>query len=230
MRRMNEEMAESAAQSGIMLKDIREAAKETTEIPKWLERGAKETTKAKKELTDAEISANNIAILFGTASGNAKQITKELSLSEQLAQRIKAAMKEDDATDKGRLNEKAEKAMNEGNFTAAKRAQRQIARREQDAEIRGTGKDRDNRNIQDIAKAEGIDPFRKTSKELREEIINKRRGEQGDGGAAPGGKGKGEKIDGKEVGKQDALTKVVQDIKGILEKLDKKLPTTALSA
>jgi hypothetical protein len=142
-------------------------------------------------------------------------------------------MKEGDTTDKGRLTEKAEGAINEGNFAAARRAQRQIARREQDVEIRGSGKERDNRNIRDIAKDEGIETFGKNSKELREEIIGKRREKEDrvKGGAAdPAGK------DGKKVGGKDdkpaenPLIKLVTEIKGLMEKLEKKLPTPALRA
>ena len=232
MRRMKEEMAEIAANSGIMLKDIREAAKETTEIPKWLQRVPKEkkTPKEKDPSGSEEMFAkNHFLTLFGSATSNAAR----------LMQSIVEARAKDRIDPGGRQENRAQRYMEKGQFGAAERAGKRLAKREEDMEIQEYfNADKDGnaqkfgKSVKDLAKEQGIDTFGKTSRELREELLEKarawkREGKDGEKGAGKDGKKGGGKDDKPA---DNPLVALVTEIKGLMVKLEQKLPTPALRA
>jgi hypothetical protein len=77
---------------------------------------------------------------------------------------------------KDRIFDKIEEAIENEDFDKARKLNERVKNRELETELRGEGKDRDRRSTKDIAESEGIDTKGKSSKELREEILEKRRG------------------------------------------------------
>ena len=158
----------------------------------------------------------------------AKEVVKELGLAAKLGQRIQDFQNEGRAM-RG-LKAKAEKAMNEGNIPAANRARRMLKKREDDAALRGEGKNRDRRHLRDIAKDEGVDMFRKNNDEIRKAIMEKRK-EKAEKEAKEK-KNKDQEKDGKgkaaEKPKENKLENLVGDVFKELQSIGKKLPTHAL--
>jgi hypothetical protein len=139
----------------------------------------------------------------------------------------------------GRQENRAQRYMEKGQFGAAERAGKRLAKREEDMEIQEYfNADKDGnaqkfgKSVKDLAKEQGIDTFGKTSRELREELLEKARAWKREGKDGEKGAGK----DGKKVGGKDdkpaenPLIKLVTEIKGLMETLEKKLPTPALRA
>ena len=158
----------------------------------------------------------------------AKKLAKELGFAAKLGKRIQDFKNEGR---KGReLKAKAEKAMNEGNMPAARRAQRMLQEREADADLRGVGDNRDRRHLQDIAEAEGVIKFGRTDKEIRDDILWKRKLEEEQAARNKKGginrKGKGAKA--AEKPKENKLERLAGDIFTELKSIGKKLPTHAL--
>ena len=177
----------------------------------------------------------------------AAKVKEALSMSQQITEDINKAEKENDIDKGGKIRDRAGDNIDSRNFAGARRDQRLLDRKEQDQEIRGSGKDKDRRNIQDIAKEEGIDPFRKTSEQLRKEILEKREAEKKKQDAAkdkkqddaakkrqdemkPGNEGK--KDTPKDQGKDSigALASAVKAIANTVQTISNKLPQTALGA
>lgn len=86
---------------------------------------------------------------------------------------------------KDRIFDKIEEAIENGDFDKARKLNERVKNRELETELRGEGKDRDRRSTKDIAESEGIDTKGKSSKELREEILEKRREAQDKLGTKP---------------------------------------------
>ena len=76
---------------------------------------------------------------------------------------------------KDKIFDKIEEAIENEDFDKARKLNERVKNRELETELRGEGKDRDRRSTKDIAESEGIDTKGKSSKELREEILEKRR-------------------------------------------------------
>ena len=158
----------------------------------------------------------------------AKKIKEELGFAAKLAERIAGAQNE--ARGDGALKAKAEKELGEGNFAAARRTQRRLAEREAERDLRGEGNKRDKRHLKDIAKDEGIDTFGKDNKQIRDEIMDKRKEkaekEAKEKKIEEKKKGKEEKLP--EKAKENKLEKLAGDIFTELKSIGKKLPTHAL--
>ena len=158
-----------------------------------------------------------------------KKVKQELGLIEQITNKINAAANKNAIDPGGKIEKQIEAEIARGNFRAAARLRDELSVNTIEAQMRGTGEDRDRRNITDIAKAEGIDTFGKTREELRAEIMAKRQA-----GLKPENKG----LNKQQVEAQknqaktdpvDSLTKIVDKIHALVAKIEPKLPQHALN-
>ena len=135
------------------------------------------------------------------------------------------------------LQKEFQKQLDEGKFNQAERTMQKIRDAQDEAELRLDAEgNRDRRDINEIAREEGIKTIGKTKREIREEIILKRRKEKGEKAEE---EKKGEKQKEKEKEKEqrekkaeeksDALFKMVESIKELVAKIEPKLPTHALA-
>jgi hypothetical protein len=161
-----------------------------------------------------------------------KQLKEQLSLSAQIAAKIKEAEAKDKIDKGGRLEKRANDAIAEGDFRGAARAMKRIAGNEQNDAIQEAfgGDSKTKKSLSDIAKEQGIDTFRKSSRDLRKELaeLAKKRKEELKPGA--GGKNKEEAGNNKAPAKDPMLTlsDLVKDIKILVAKIEPKLPVAAL--
>ena len=198
-----------------------------------LERSLKKNKTLQEAITDATKARE--AVIDGVLDKN-KKVTKELkeqlALSVQIAAKIAAAEAKDKVDKGGRLEKRALDALAKGDFRGAERARKRLAGNEDDAAIQEAfgGEGKFGKNIKDIAKEQGIDTFRKTSKELREELAKLAKKRQDELAPGAGGKDK-EAAKGKPVPPKDpmvALSDLVKDIKNLVAKIEPKLPQHAL--
>ena len=166
-----------------------------------------------------------------------QEMQKQAGLAGQMAADI-AKMQHDEKIDPGgRRQQEFQQALNEGNSATANRIQREIAGRERKKEIddmfkefkkdMGEGSKSASKSVADMAKELGIDTFRKTRKELQDEIEQELRKRQGKD--KPGEEGKKEPGGGKgPENKPDPNTGIIQSILNAVNNIDKKLPQTAL--
>jgi hypothetical protein len=224
-KQFEKQMAESAAKSGIMVKDIKPREDRSREIPEWLK---KSPSIAKQIESDSDKTARNFERI-------APALEKSLTTSQQLAANIKAAQEKDKTDPGGRLEKRASEALSEGKLGTAMRATNRIYRREQEAEIKaafgGKNEKAFGKSIQDQAREQGIDTFRKSSSELRKELVKKARERQSE--MQPGKQGQTEE-EAKRGGKaaSDPMTiisKAVEEIRTLVKKIEPKLPTVALA-
>ncbi len=141
-----------------------------------------------KELRDAG---------FIEATGEAEKMANEMAraareadrMQKSLATKIGADIKsrqEAEAVDPGgKLMKKAQEQIAAGRYGAAEATARQIKTREQEAMIRGTGKGRDTRALQDIARDYGLDKKNLSQSQLRDELYKIRTEGQGPRSASP---------------------------------------------
>lgn len=173
-RSFEKEMEEAAANSAIMLKDTPEVTPVSKEIPKWLERLPDTTDKANK---DSDNIKSNLEKGADAISKAAADVEKAMNISDQIAQDIDKARKEDNIDKGGKERDKINEAIDRGDFKEAERRNNRLKDKELDQQLRGVdenGNTKDNRSIKDIAKEEGIEIFRKNNQQLREEILKKR--------------------------------------------------------
>jgi hypothetical protein len=157
-----------------------------------------------------------------------RRLKEELAISEQLFKNIEKARRDADVTKGGTLTKKYDAAMASGNYDKAERIAKTIRRREEDQELRGVGKDRDRQSVQDMAKAAGIDRFRKSERELKDEL-RRRKNELPPGKGGKDGKGGKEDAGGNPAETAlNAIKNATEAIKNLVESLDKKLPQNAL--
>jgi hypothetical protein len=135
-----------------------------------------------KELRDAG---------FIEATGEAEKMANEMAraareadrMQKSLATKIGADIKsrqDSEAVDPGgKLMKKAQEQIAAGRYGAAEATARQIKTREQEAMIRGTGKGRDTRALQDIARDYGLDKKNLSQSQLRDELYKIRTEGQG---------------------------------------------------
>jgi hypothetical protein len=225
-RRMDQEAAERAANSGIMVKDIREPEK-----PKYkqglelLKEGVKAGDRMKEGAT---------AIHYAAA-----KIKEAMTLSDSIAKRIYDAFRSNEVDPGGRLQARANESIAKGDFGGAERAAVKIAQREQNQNIQDVfGNDRSaKRSLQDIAKEQGIETRGKGSRELRDELnkmadADKKRQQEmipGQGGKA-GGKSSEESAREEATSVLTEIKSLVDAIKTTINKIEPKLPTAALGA
>jgi hypothetical protein len=172
----------------------------------------------------------------------AAKVKEALTMSQQITEDINKAEKENDIDKGGKKKEKIDDLVDQGKFDAARRENEKIANKERDQEMRGVGKDKDNRSVKDIAKDEGIDTFRKNNKELRDEIMKKREDEKkkaAEKKAADEGKKRNDEMKPGNEGKKDtpkdqgkdsiaSLASAVQSIANTVQAISNKLPQSAL--
>ena len=176
----------------------------------------------------------------------ATEVTKQLSLSEQIMQKIQD-FKDKEAIDPGgKLQKQAEDALAKGDTDKAEKISRKLKNKEGEVERR-QNKEKDipedrrrderkkqgtfNKSVQDQAKDEGINTFGKTKKQLEDELNNLPEKMKKD--LNKEGEDKREKNKGGGGGKppmQDQLVSAVNAIRELVAKIEPKLPQTALGA
>ena len=165
----------------------------------------------------------------------AKKVKETLTLSQEIVKKIKEAEGKDKVDPGGRLEKRAGEQIEKGRFRSAARTAGKIARGEQELQIQaafgGDSPRAFGKSIQDLAKEQGIDTFRKTSKQLREELAERARQRGGELDARKQGKTEAEaKRGGKSA--DDPMTiisKAVEEIRTLVKKIEPKLPTAALA-
>jgi hypothetical protein len=178
----------------------------------------------------------------GAMTQAAAKVKEALTMSQQITEDINKAEKENDIDKGGKKKEKIDDLVDQGKFDAARRENEKIANKERDQEMRGVGKDKDNRSVKDIAKDEGIDTFRKNNEQLRKEIMQKREDEkrkEAEKKAADEGKKRNDEMKPGNEGKKDtpkdqgkdsiaSLASAVQSIANTVQAISNKLPQSAL--
>jgi hypothetical protein len=137
-----------------------------------------------KQAIDAgmgEPEANKFASAMAKAAGSAKGIKDDLSESAKLMKSIDDAQSKDRVDRGGRLEKKAKDATDRGDFTGARRAASQLAKKEDrvalDESVRGVGENRDKRSTTDIAKDYGLrSQLGETDTQLKSRILDAREG------------------------------------------------------
>ena len=216
-------------------------------------------TKQAEALKNAKALNSTIQDLIksGMGESEAKKLANEMARAAREAERVKNSLatkidekikdkQEKDAVDKGgELQKKADEQIAKGQYGAARATGQQLAMRELEASVRGTGSGKDRRDIQDIAKDYfGPDWTTKGTKETLDAIRKAR-----DEGIYPGqemkkastpninkmkpssdqpGKSGSPTADKKET--KATLDSIVQKILDLVTKIEPKLPTAALAA
>jgi hypothetical protein len=193
-----------------------------------LDQAMANANKARQNVIDGVLKANKDEL--ATKKQITREIEKQLGLGQQIVADANAAQRKDRLDPGGQLEKQAREAIGQGNFAEARRVGRQLESRERDRAFQeafgikegGVGK-----NVQDIAKEQGIDTFGKTKKQLMDELMKKRQEEM-----KPGAEGKkGEKPGEAAAQKgqpENLLQKSVDAIKTAVESLERKLPMPAL--
>lgn len=206
--------------SGIMVKDAQ------WKPPAWIAEVAKMQQEVTTKPLRESVTIKQNFKEAGRALADSSQ--KVLAASEKLKEELVKAQAEQPLN---RQVGQVRQAIEKGDF---RRAEREIAKLQaKEAEMRvqerfGDPESKIAKSIKDIAKEQGVDTFRKTTKQLLAELdkLAKEPKKEGKPGDADEMKKKKEPI--KEPDK-DQLPKMVQGIKMILERLERKLPTPALS-
>ena len=156
---------------------------------------------------------------------------KELSLIEKLNAQLVEAKTAKESKIKP-LEEEFKRQIEGGKFKQAEMTMKQIEKKQEEAAIRIDAKGKvDRRDLEAIAREEGIDTFRKSKSEIRKEIIEKRKQKQPEEQKKEAEK-KEQKVKEEEKkveDKADALFKMVESIKELVAKIEPKLPTHALA-
>ena len=223
-RKMDQEAMERAANSGIMVKDLKAPA-----APEYKQ--GLELLKSSRQVKD---NAEHTARSFSTIP---RAMEKAVLLSQQVGQSIADAMRKNQIDPGGKQQAKANAAIASGDFKDAERAMGRIAQSEKNQNIQDVfgGGRAAKRSLQDIAKEQGLETRGKGSRELRDELnkmaeADKKRQQEMIPGQ--GGKTKDEAGKAKEDG-TSILTEIkslVDAIKTTVGKIEPKLPTHALGA
>jgi hypothetical protein len=125
----------------------------------------------------AEKFANNMLKAASGISTTAREAERvKNSLATKIGEDIKKRQESEAIDPGGRLMKKAQEQIAAGRYTSAETTMRQIKDREQEAMIRGTGKDRDTRAIKDIGRDYGLSG---SEKEIRDQLYKIRTEGQG---------------------------------------------------
>lgn len=115
-----------------------------------------------KQAIDAGMgdAAESFATAMARAAGSAKNIKEELSESAKLMSLIDAAEQKNRTDPGGKLEDKVKSQTEAGDFAGARRTAEKLGRREEamrlEDSVRGVGKNRDNRSMDDILKDHGM--------------------------------------------------------------------------
>jgi hypothetical protein len=225
--RMNEKFKEIEGSGKKVRQDFMEANASTEEV--------------KKNTSAAVSDADAIAGSFNKAEGSTKKIKEELSTSAKLLKDLEGAQKKDEIDRGGRLEKKAQNQISQGNFTGARNTARQIQRNETDVAIRGSGKNRDRRNLADIGKDFGL---RQQLGEKGSDFANRIKDAK-EGNSVADKFGNSKKVDkpnqdgsktgdsggsGGDKNKPQTLDAMVSALLELVKKIEPKLPTSALAA
>lgn len=205
------------------------------------------TDKFEKPKGDSQEIKGNLeagAVAMERAAGS---VEKAMKLSQQIAEDIDKARKENNIDKDGKLQNRINDAIDEGDFRKAERLNERIKKKEAELELRGVdenGNRKDRRSLRDIAKEEGIDVTRKSNEQLRQEILDKRKAEQEKQQAdqnkqaedakkrqeemKPGNEGKKDQPKDNTAGVLSTISTAVDAIKIAVLSLEKKLPQPAL--
>ena len=156
---------------------------------------------------------------------------KELTLLEKLDQQLIEARTAKESKIKP-LEEEFKKQVEAGKFREAEATMKQIQKRQEEAAIRIDEKGKvDRRDINAIAREEGISTIGKSKEQIRKEILEKRKEKKPEEQKKEAEK---KEKDAKEAEKKvedkaDALFEMVKMIKELVAKIEPKLPTHALA-
>lgn len=154
-----------------------------------------------------------------------KEIEKQLGLGAKIIADANAAEKKERLDPRGRLEKQAAEATGKGNFAEARRIGRQLQSREFDQSFEeAVGKG----DINQMARDAGIDTFRKTARQLKEELMKKRLDDLKPKKEAEEAKKKKDEEKRAADKPENILQKSVDAIKTAVESLEKKLPMPAL--
>jgi hypothetical protein len=205
----------------------------------------KDYNAALKQAIDAGMGqpeAKSFADEIARARQDQAGMNKELSKSASILKSIAEAESQQSIDKGGRLQQRAEKQIQKGQFELAKRTAEQIRQSEVESSIRGEGSGRDTRSMYDIGKSLGLSKqdketgseFAQRVKDVQEgksEVIDKfGRSKKRDGQPEvdrPGEDGKTKRDMEKE--KQKPLETLVLEIKNLVAKIEPKLPQQALA-
>lgn len=178
-----------------------------------------------------------------THRGITSEMGKQLSLSQRMGADIADKRKEESRDPGGRIEQKFQEALNKGDFSGAERQKRRMEKNEIREDIKDLYNDLENtnskigKNSRDLAKELGIDTFRKTKRELDKEIkdeLEKRKREKdierNKKEMKPGGEGEKDKpMPDREKPKDPPdYSSLIQNILSVVQKIEPKLPQTAL--
>jgi hypothetical protein len=223
--RMNEKFREIESSGSKVRKDFMETVVSTDEV--------------KKNTSAAVTDADSIATSFSKAEGSTKKMKEELSTSAKLMQNIAAAEAKGTGDRIGKLEQRGQEQISKGKFESARKTAEQIKVRETEADIRGTGKGMDRRNLADIGKDLGLrQQLGEKGSEFAQRIKDVREGraEADKFGKSkkletsvdkPGKDGKDREDKGKD--KPATLEGLVLEIKNLVAKIEPKLPQQALA-
>ena len=194
---------------------------------------------------DAKGIEDNLVVGANAMEKAAKEVKAAMTLSQQIADNIDKARKENNVDPGGKLQDRINDALDQGNERKAERLNNRIRKNEAEQELRGVdenGNRKDRRSLRDIAKDEGVDTTRKTNDQIRQEILDKRKAEREKAEAnknkpaedakkrqdemKPGNEGK--KDEGKDSSILSTISTAVDAIKTAVLSLEKKLPQPAL--
>jgi hypothetical protein len=204
----------------------------------------KDYNAALKQAIDAGMGKSQAAE-FADQIARARQeqagMNKELSTSATLMKNIKEAEAKDSVDPGGRLQKKAQEQIQRGDFGGARVTAQKIAQNEVEASIRGTGQNRDRRNLADIGKDFGLrQQLGENSRDFTSRIKEVREGRAvadkfGKSTKLPDQPGQdGSKTDttktGKDSNKTATLDGMVKDLLDLVKKIEPRLPVAALTA
>jgi hypothetical protein len=188
---------------------------------------------------DTKAVKDNLEVGANAMEKAAKEIKAVVSLSQTLAGDLEKFQKEDGIDPGGKLKKKFEEQKEAGRNVQAESTLRKIENNEKEQELRGFGDEKDRRSVKDIAREEGVETFRKSNEEIRQDIINKRNAknqqaaEDAAGGDAkrrqeemkPGKQGEKDKEPARQ---ESGLSGILGEIKGLVDSINGKLPLHAL--
>jgi len=190
---------------------------------------------------DTKAVKDNLEVGANAMEKAAKEVKAVVLLSKTLSDDLEKFQKEQDIDPNGNLKDKFDKQKEAGQNKGAEATLKKIQDNEKDQQLRGFGAEKDRRSVKDIAKEEGIETFRKSNKELRDEILKKREGENQEKAEdankqVADAKKRQEELKPDKQGEKDkpkedpnsGLSGLLTEIKNAVKSIEGKLPLSAL--